>query len=177
MDNDEGNDSNDRATVIGGSKRNGGRAAKLTDPEIKADLLRRYREGMQLRQLSRWLQETHGIELHYSRLSRILQKIKAARADMEHDPPPRAGQAGPLLADDLGDVDEEDEQAQLKRDVMLEYRRAQQDPDEWKRVQGALRLRLALYSANKPTAPAPDDAAKPTGFVLPTIGAKPAQDN
>lgn len=130
---------------------------KCPDPAIKADLLRRHREGMSYRQCAVWLEQQHGIKVHHGTIGRYIERAKATRADMAGDPQPI--NPGPLAASDLGPAQPDDDLAQLKRDVMAEYRASQRDPDDWKRVQGALRLRLSLVAA-KP-APPPEPPTPP----------------
>ena len=141
------------ATLDGGDTCYAG-LPKCPDPAIRAEVLRRHREGMGCRKIAAWLKEQHGISVHFATVARYIEQTKAVRADFQHDPP--AATPGPLAAPDLGPVQPEDELAAIKRDVMAEYREAAAEGDDWKRTQGALRLRLAVLSAQVKPVPQPE---------------------
>lgn len=115
---------------------------------------------MGCRRIAAWLKEQHGISVHFATVARYIEQTKATRAHIQHDP--ASATPGPLAAPDLGPVRPEDELAAIKRDVMAEYREAVADGDDWKRTQGALRLRLSVLSAQVKPAPGvpPKDAGE-----------------
>lgn len=120
---------------------------KVNSPELQAEALRKHREGSSVRALAVWLGADHGIKISPTAVAKLLQRIKARRVDLAADAQVSARAAGPLLAEDLGAIEPDDELAALRRDLAAECRTAARTREtNWKRYHGALALWLRVLS-------------------------------
>lgn len=150
-------------------------AAKITDPHLLAELLRRHREQVPLRALASWLKEERGIEASHEAVRSALRRAEVARGQMLHDPLPTAQAESPLLDPELGPVTPEEQLAAIRAEIAEEVREARADRDtSWKRYHSAraLQLRalaLTLPKAQPDTSPESQPGAAPPAVVTPPL--------
>lgn len=118
------------------------RENKLTDPQLRADLLRRAVAGESYRSLAAWLLSARGIKVHYSAVYRAIERPSKKALWLREQQRVRAPREG-IEASEL------DELAFLLLHVRREVRAAQRSGN-WRRYHSAMRIHLAvLRSAAK----------------------------
>ena len=140
---------------------------RAIEPEHVPELIRRHRSGETLRALAEWLKGI-GCDAAPNTI-----RAELARAGLRAEVP------ADLVIPDAEPADPDERRRVLRWEVAQERRDARVDKDaDWKRYHSAIRMSLELLKLDTKPQPGdqPGDGPAP-GFVLPTFGAKPAQDN